>query len=204
MISTAPSACEAPVIMLRRNSAWPGASISTMSRELVGKRIWGVSMVMPWSRSVCSASRRNDHSNGMPRRALTAFSISNLPSGRLPVSCNRRTTSVDLPWSTWPTMTMRTCGRVVPFGVDDMVAGTIMFMGCTPLECRSEIARDAQPFERVFGFMVERSPRALRYFGLLELDQDLLDRGRVRDDGEGDVGIAERAVALAVVGKIER
>src|ERR1700693_5248749 len=101
-------------------------------------------------------------------------------------------------------MTMRTCGRVVPFGVVDMVAGTIMFMGCAPLECRSEIARDAQPFERVFGFMVERSPRALRYFGLLELDQDLLDRGRVRGDGEGDVGIAERAVALAVVGKIER
>ena len=27
MISTAPSACEAPVIMLRKNSAWPGASI---------------------------------------------------------------------------------------------------------------------------------------------------------------------------------
>ena len=97
MISTAPSACEAPVIMLRRNSAWPGASISTTSRDMVRKLIWVVSMVMPWSRSVCSASSRNDHSNGMPRRALTAFSISSLPSGRLPVSCNRRPTRVDLP-----------------------------------------------------------------------------------------------------------
>jgi hypothetical protein len=87
-------------------------------------------MVIPWSRSVCSASSRNDHSNGMPRRALTAFSISSLPSGRLPVSCSRRPTSVDLPWSTWPTMTMRTCGRVVPLGVADNVGEeeTIMFM----------------------------------------------------------------------------
>ena len=97
MISTAPSACEAPVIMLRRNSAWPGASIRMTSRDGVRKRICVVSMVMPWSRSVCSASSRNDHSNGMPRRALTAFSISSLPSGRLPVSCSSRPTSVDLP-----------------------------------------------------------------------------------------------------------
>ncbi|MGY4327673.1 hypothetical protein ACVWWG_002090 [Bradyrhizobium sp. LB7.2] len=128
MISTAPSACEAPVIMLRKNSAWPGASISTMSRELVRKRICVVSMVMPWSRSVWSASSRNDHSNGMPRRALTALSISSLPSGRLPVSCSRRPTSVDLPWSTWPTMTMRTWGRVVPFGVAGEAGVTIMFI----------------------------------------------------------------------------
>src|SRR5665213_392398 len=42
MIRTAPSACEAPVIMLRKNSAWPGASISTMSRDPVRKRICGV------------------------------------------------------------------------------------------------------------------------------------------------------------------
>ena len=32
-----------------------------------------------------------------PRRALTVFSVSSLPSGRLPVSCNRRPTRVDLP-----------------------------------------------------------------------------------------------------------
>ena len=83
--------------MLRRNSAWPGASINTTSREPVRNRICVVSMVMPWSRSVCSASSRNDHSNGMPRLALTTFSISSLPSGRLPVSCKSRPTSVDLP-----------------------------------------------------------------------------------------------------------
>jgi len=67
---------------------------------------------MPWSRSVCSASSRNDHSNGMPRRALTALRDSSLPSGRLPVSCRSRPIKVDLPWSTCPTMTMRTSGRL--------------------------------------------------------------------------------------------
>ena len=71
--------------------------LDALQTERVQKRICVVSMVMPWSRSVCSASSRNDHSNGMPRRALTALSISSLPSGRLPVSCKRRPTRVDLP-----------------------------------------------------------------------------------------------------------
>src|SRR5262245_39560036 len=147
-------------------------------------------MVMPWSRSVWSASSRKDHSKGMPRRALTALSISSLPSGRLPVSCRRRPTSVDLPWSTWPTMTMRTCGRVVPFGIDvvpfgvaDSVGLTIMFMAAlVSIAIRSEIAGDAQPLEGVFGLMIERAARALRHLGLFELDQDLVDAGRCRSD----------------------
>src|SRR6266704_3468902 len=94
MIRRAPSACEAPVIMLRKNSAWPGASISTMSRELVRKRICVVSMVMPWSRSVCSASSRNDHSNGIaalqPHRALA------LPGGLDHQPVDRRLTDAGL------------------------------------------------------------------------------------------------------------
>src|SRR5436853_4667710 len=199
MISTAASACEAPVIMLRRNSAWPGASISTMSRDPVRKRICVVSMVMPWSRSVCSASSRNDHSKGMPRRALTAFSISSLPSGRLPVSCSRRPTSVDLPWSTWPTMTMRTCGRVVPFGVAEIEWLRIMFIATLAGQRFLQVARDAKPLEGVLGLVVERAAGALGHLGLFELDQDLLDIRGARLHGKGDVGIAERAVPLAVL-----
>src|SRR5689334_6051717 len=61
---------------------------------------------------------RNAHSNGMPRRSDMARIASTLPSGKAPVSCSRRPTSVDLPWSTWPTMTIlswwesRVIGRV--------------------------------------------------------------------------------------------
>src|SRR5271155_5044661 len=100
-------------------------------------------------------------------------------------------------------MTMRTCARVVPFGVAGMVAGTIMFMA-VPIESRSEIAGAAQPLERVFGLVVERAAGALRHPGLFKFDQDFLDRGSFRDDREGDVGIAERTIALAVPGEIKR
>src|SRR6266702_4210690 len=99
-------------------------------------------------------------------------------------------------------MTMRTWGRVVPFGVVDIVVGTSMFMAA-PLnlspksERESEIAGDPQALEGILGFVVERAAGAFRHLGLFELGQDFLDGGRVRDDGEGDVGIAERAVALA-------
>jgi hypothetical protein len=33
-----------------------------------------------------------------------------------------------LPWSTWPTMTMLTSGRVVPLGVVEIADGKIMFI----------------------------------------------------------------------------
>src|SRR5437588_415109 len=46
-------------------------------------------------------------------------------------------------------MTMRTCGRVVPFGVAEMEVGTSMFIGSAALA--SQIARDTQPLECVFG-----------------------------------------------------
>jgi hypothetical protein len=49
--------------MFFRNSLWPGASMMTSRRLGVWKKICVVSMVMPWSRYACSASRRNDHSN---------------------------------------------------------------------------------------------------------------------------------------------
>src|SRR5260370_32253255 len=98
-------------------------------------------------------------------------------------------------------MTMRTCGRVVPFGVD-IAVGTIMFIS-TLTSIDSEIAGDAQPLKCVVGFVVEREPRALRHLGAVELDQDFLDAGSVRDHGIGDVLIAERAKALAVSGEIK-
>jgi hypothetical protein len=68
-------------------------------------------MVTPWSRSAWSASIKNAHSNGMPRRSHTALMVSSLPSGNEPVSWNSRPTRVDLPWSTWPTMTILSLGR---------------------------------------------------------------------------------------------
>src|SRR5690349_13109948 len=71
---------------------------------------------------------RKAHSNGMPRRSDMARIDSTLPSGSVPVSCSRRPTSVDLPWSTWPTMTIlswwasRVIGRVP--GVVERGSGT--------------------------------------------------------------------------------
>src|SRR5258708_37958335 len=99
-------------------------------------------------------------------------------------------------------MTMRTCGRVVPFGVVDMLAGTIMFIGAPNSFIRSEVAGDAQPLKSVFGFVIERAARPLRHLGAVELAQDVRDARGVRDDGIGDVLIAERAITLAVFGQI--
>jgi len=59
-------------------------------------------------------------------------------------------------------MTIRTCGRVVPFGVAEMEVGTSMFIGSAALV--SEIARDTQPLECVFGFVIKRAAGTLRHF----------------------------------------
>src|SRR5471030_1396721 len=68
----------------------------------------------------------------------------------------------------------------------------------------SEITGNPQPLESVFGLMVERPPGTFRHLGVFELDQDFLDRGCVGDNGIGDVLIAERAIALAVLCQIQR
>ncbi len=47
-------------------------------------------------------------------------------------------------------------------------------------------------------------PGALRHLGAVELGDDLVDGARLRRDRRGDVGIAERAIALAVARQIER
>src|SRR6185437_7118569 len=97
-------------------------------------------------------------------------------------------------------MTMRTWGRVVPLAVVDGVGETNMFMA---LPDRLEIAGDAKPLERVFGFMIQRATGAFRHLGQFELGQDFVDVGSGGGDREGDVGIAERAVTLAVFRKIK-
>src|SRR3984885_11579762 len=100
-------------------------------------------------------------------------------------------------------MTMRTCGRVVPFGVADGSAGIIMFMeGST--QYFLQITRNTQALEGVFGLVVERAPRALRHLGVLKLDQDFFNARGSRIDRKRDVGIAERAITLAAFGEIKR
>src|SRR6516164_8523487 len=146
----------------------------------------------------------------MPRRALTALSASSLPSGRLPVSCSRRPIRVDLPWSTWPTMTMRTSGRLATLAAKDAdgsVTRTFMEL-CLELylylEPCLEIAGDAQPLERIFRFVVHGAAGALGHLGAVELGDDLLERARVRHHREGDVGVAQRSIAASVARQIER
>jgi len=50
---------------------------------------------------------------------------------------------------------------------------------------------------------IHRTPGALALSGLLQLGNDLGNRGGVRIDRERDVGLAERAIALAAAGEIE-
>src|ERR1700727_1797194 len=100
-------------------------------------------------------------------------------------------------------MTMRTCGRVVPLGVADRSIGMVMLMGGSTQYC-SQIARSAEPLEGIFGLVVERAPRALRHLRTFKLDQDFFDACGGRVDRKSDVGIAERAITLAVFGEIER
>src|SRR5688572_6229255 len=147
-------------------------------------------MVMPWSRSDWKESIRNAHSNGMPRRSHIALICSSLPSGSEPVSWNSRPTSVDLPWSTWPTMTMRIRSR------SELIK--VFVMGRA-----SHIAGGAQPLERVFGLAIHGAARALRRLGPLQLGDDRFDRVGDAVDRERDVLVAERAVALAVLGEIQ-
>src|ERR1700737_2715047 len=68
----------------------------------------------------------------------------------------------------------------------------------------SEIAGDAQPLEGVFGFMIERAAGPFRHLGAVELDQDLRVVGGGRRYWIGDVLVAERTIALAVLGEIQR
>src|SRR5215813_2509191 len=67
-----------------------------------------------------------------------------------------------------------------------------------------EIPGDAQALERVLGLVVHGAADALGRPGGIELGDDLVDGARLRGDREGDVGVAERAIALAVAREIKR
>src|SRR2546423_10766061 len=99
-------------------------------------------------------------------------------------------------------MTMRTCGRVVPFGVAEMEVGTSMFIGSAALA--SQLVRDTQPLECVFGFMIKRAAGTFRHFRAVKLAQDFLNARGVRTHGIGDVLIAQRATRLAAICAIAR
>src|SRR5882672_10263185 len=67
-----------------------------------------------------------------------------------------------------------------------------------------EIPGDAQALERVLGLMIHGAAGALWRAGGVELGDDLVHGTRLRGDREGDVGVAERAIALAVACEVER
>src|SRR5437762_12706952 len=68
-------------------------------------------MVIPWSCSSDRASSRKAYSNGLPVRRHSLRTASSFPCGSESVSASRRPTTVLLPWSTWPTITMFICSR---------------------------------------------------------------------------------------------
>src|SRR5262249_56186191 len=67
-----------------------------------------------------------------------------------------------------------------------------------------QIPGAAQALERVLGLVIHGTAGALGNPGGREFADDLVDRARLRLDREGDVGVAERAVALARACEIER
>src|SRR3546814_8871426 len=144
----------------------------------------------------------------MPRRAETASSSVTLPAGSAPVSCSSRPIKVDLPWSTWPTMTMRCSARPASAAAgareSRVVAKVVVPSSFMPAAASLQVARGAQPLEGVLALVVHRPPGPLGGGGGLQLGDDLVDRGGLGGDRRGDVAVAQRAVALAVPGPIER
>src|SRR5580692_899660 len=66
-----------------------------------------------------------------------------------------------------------------------------------------QVAGNAQALERILGLVVHGAAGALRHLGAIELGDDLVDGARLRRHRRGDVGIAERAIALAVAREIK-
>src|SRR4051812_33643564 len=119
-------------------------------------------MVMPWSCSSDSASSRKAYSNGLPVRWHSRRTASSLPVGSEPVSASRRPTRVDLPWSTWPTMTMFIASRDCAAGSAEVeVAGVVMVGpgGRGDAAAGSHVAVFAQLFEAVLAVL--QAARAL-------------------------------------------
>src|SRR5258708_10912587 len=110
-------------------------------------------------------------------------------------------------------MTMRTSGRLpadaTAAGGDARRSARRRFMGLSDDALKRkrawlQIAGNAQALERVLGLVVHGAAGALGNFGAVELENDLVDRARLRGHRRRDVGIAERPIAPAVAGEIER
>src|SRR5262245_36263028 len=85
--------------------------------------------------------------------------------------------------------------------------GTFMTMGHSySFRSRgcSQVAGLAQALEGILRFVIHGATGSLRNLGGVELGDDLSKRAGVGGDRKRDVGIAERAVALAVAREIER
>src|SRR5258706_6740614 len=192
MSSNAASALAAPVIMFFRNSLWPGASMITYCRLSVRNQICAVSMVMFWSRSDWRASIKLAHSKGTPRRSAICRSCSSFPSGSEPVSWNKRPTKVDLPWSTWPTMTILSCSLGA-------------WLSPAALRGASHVSIASEFFEGIFTFLVLGAARTLGSIRAPQLLNNFAHRFGVRLDRERAGRAAQAAVTLAfAVGKIKR
>src|ERR1039458_5798378 len=131
-------------------------------------------MLMFWSRSACNASIRLAHSKGTPRRWAARWSCSNRPSGSEHVSCKSRPTKVDLPWSTWPRMTILSCSAVIGVNRDGVVA----------LISLSHVPIPPQFLERLLTLLILRAARPLRHPGAAQFLHDLVHRGSPRLDRE--------------------
>src|ERR1035437_6858514 len=126
-------------------------------------------MLIFWSRSACNASIRFAHSKGIPRRCAACWSCSSLPSGSEPVSCKSRPTNVDLPWSTWPRMTILSCSAAAGG------AG----VGSGALIGKSHVSIPPQILEGRFAFLVLRPARTLRRSCAAQFLHDLMHRARL-------------------------
>src|SRR5215470_11662198 len=135
-------------------------------------------MVMFWSRSDWSASMRLAHSKGTPRRSAIFCNCSSLPSGSDPVSWRRRPTNVDLPWSTWPTMTILSCSVVAG---EKAGRGVVRGDGAGPLI--SHVAIASEFFKGVFAFLVLGASGAFGHVRGAEFLDDFADIAGAGFDG---------------------
>src|ERR1039458_3345885 len=152
-------------------------------------------MLMFWSRSACKASIRLAHSKGTPRRWAARWSCSKRPSGSEPVSWKSRPTNVDLPWSTWPRMTILSCS----------VAAGGTETGAAALIASSHVPVPPQLLERPLTLLILRSARPLRHPRAAQFLHDLMHRARLRLDRERARVTPNAPVTLPlVIGEVER
>src|ERR1035437_3656150 len=140
------------------------------------------------------------HSKGAPRRRAMACNCSSLPSGSEPVSWRSRPIRVDLPGSTWPTMTIFNCPA------EAAAAGSFPANPpfIAPPVC-SHVAIAPQFLEGIFAFLVLRAACAFGDSGGAQFVDDFPDGFRLGPDRESAGITANRAIAFAFgVREIER